>query len=195
MGSIIHHQQYNTMKKITLIALSLITLLSACDKKEKKEARRLAQFEQIGGVNLSDENNESWGRLGQPDVNYKDVAFDLTAYPVPAMNIQNLILSNKSDIARTCQVKIVNAYFKDAPSSFPENPWSREVGFAGKTINIENLAGNAGEVVFSKDIIIAANDHARLAINVTDFKQGFYRIIIEVEGERKYWDNLWVFRK
>jgi len=183
------------MKKITLIALSLITLLSACDKKEEKEARRLAQFEQIGGVNLSDENNELWGRLGQPDVNYKDVAFDLTAYPVPAMDKQNLLLVNKSDKDRTYQLKIVNAYFKGAPSNFPESQWARQVGFAGKTINIENLAGNAEEVVFAKDISVAAKAYGVIDLDVSQFKQGFYRIIIEVEGERKYWDNLWVFRK
>ncbi len=183
------------MKKITFIALSLIVLLSACDKKEKREARRLEQFEQVGGVNLSDENNAPRGRLGQPDVNYEDEAFDLTAYPVPAMAMQELVLENKSDRAKTYQLKIMNAYFKDVPSSFPESQWARQVGFAGKTINIENLAENPAEVVFSKELSIAANDHASLAINVTDFKQGFYRVIIEVEGQRKYWDNLWIFRK
>lgn len=183
------------MKKLTLIALSLIALLSACDKKEKEEARRLAQFEQIQGVNISDENNESWGRLGQPDVNYEDKDFDLTAYPVPAMDKQNLLLVNKSDKDRTYQLKIVNAYYKDVPSNFPESQWARQVGFAGKTISIENLGEHANEVVFAKDISVAAKAYGVIDLEVSHFKQGFYRVIVEVEGQRKYWDNLWVFRK
>lgn len=183
------------MKKITLIAFSLIALLSACDKKEKKEALRLAKFEQIGGLNMSDEFNAPRGSIGQPNVQEEDSAFSILAYPVPAMNVQYLTLGNKSDRAMTYPLKIVNAYFKDAPLNFPESQWSSQIGFAGKTINIENLAGNAEEIVYATNVYIAAKDNVSFAIDVTNFKQGFYRVTVDVDGVRKYWSNLWVFRK
>lgn len=74
------------MKKYTIILLSLILVLSSCSKKRK--------FEQIKGLDLFDENAAPAGTLGDNDDFYKDAEFQLTAFPVPAVNIQYLYFTN-----------------------------------------------------------------------------------------------------
>ncbi len=175
------------MKKYTFIALGLIFLLSSCSKKRK--------FEQIKGLDLFDEVNASAGTLGDTDDYFKDAEFKVAAYPVPAANVQVLGFQNTSSHPRTYQMKIVTAYFKHAPDVFPKTQWSQYNGLSGLKINVDNLGGKPDDVHFSSEIRLEPSESTGLAVDISNFKQGFYKVIIDAEGGGRYTRSLWVWRR
>lgn len=174
------------MKKYTIILLSLILVLSSCSKKRK--------FEQIKGLDLFDENAAPAGTLGDTDDYFKDAEFQLTAFPVPAINMQYLYFTNTSAKTRTYQLKIVSAYFRNAPDFIPKTQWFEYNGLAGRKINVDNLGGKPEDVHFSTELTIDAGSHYNFVVDLSRFKEGFYKVIIDVDGGGRYTRSLWVWR-
>jgi len=173
------------MKKYIIIALSLICLLSACGKKKK--------FEQIDGVDFFDLYNNPEGSLGTANSYRTDSELALHFFPVPTTTMSpKLILENKSDISKSYQVKIVNAQFKNAPAFIPEVPIHYVIG---QKLNIENLGGKPDEVLLTMNLSVDAGSYRSTYIDINNYKQGFYRIIVEVDGERKYWNDFWIIKQ
>ena len=175
------------MKNIILITLSLLLLLSSCSKKRR--------FEQIAGLDLFDENAVPMGTLGNTDDYFKDAEFNIIAYPIPAFNVQYISFRNTSASTKTYRLRVVSAHFKQAPDFIPKTQWFEYSGLAGRKINVDNLGGNPEAVHFSTEFIINANGYYNFVVDFSNFKEGFYKVIVDADGGGRYTRSLWVWRR
>lgn len=187
--------------KSLLLLLLFPLMLLACRKKD--ENSKTPYDKTITGVLFRNTFGEPMNTIGVLDTKTIGEDFEMAIYPTPAYNSMSTIAIINNKVELTLTATLVHVQYPDAPIQFSIPGYNQSI-----VVNIENeiLAGTIA-LSSSKNIPIAQADSSGIGtpggyrgqnvffdFNVAALPQGFYRVYIETNDGRRYWDNTCIFR-
>lgn len=143
---------------------------------------------ELRGVLLKDKEGKQQGNIGSPDVRVQDEHFRINMYPNPASDalIVDMSIDNDEEILLT--IEVIHAVFINVPDNITvHNSDYRGTVIYTQEVKVPKVDKN------HPNYTVGVGQAFRHIINVSDYPQGFYRLYVS-EGDRKFWENIWISR-